>query len=455
MENLPNEILAQIFKYLPQRDLLSASRACKSFRVLIDYYELIDTLHINSHCDESFQPQRKYSKLKVNVYKAAVHQTVLDSVGHCVESLKIAVRNLNLADIVAILSSTPNVKKLEFYYVRLLDDNPPLLTIPTLTDVSLDFAESDPMIFSVLAQCSMVKINLRFFGDMAYSQFDYFATLMNKQEKLTSFSVSGVYEANLFLIPMVNQKYQLKEFSIKNCDIEEWENLDLYLQGHVASLEFLSAHDLNWNPSSIVNQCVNLKKFSCHQDEIFEIDTHPSIEELSLKARRPATLEKFPSVKKMSILQSSPEIFRTMSQSMTQLEELQVKFGGLAGLSAPTIKKLILQSLDSDVDTDPNFFAIHHNIEELIFYHTYNINDDLLEAVTSLKNLRVLKIIGDNKLTSRAFKIIADNCKQLRTFEMKFWDQKFQRTDWICLHEVPGLKVFVGEATSKSFFEEW
>lgn len=451
--------MAEIFKRLPQKDLLNASLSCKLFSETISSYDLIDTLNINSHCDESFQPTRKYSKAKVSAYKPA-YQEVLDNVGHCVVSLKIAVRNLNLKDIAAILTSTPNVKNLEFYYVRLLDDNPPVegaISLPVLDNVSLTFAESDPMIFSVLARCSMEKIILRFFGDVPYSQFEHFVTMMNNQEKLSSFSVSGVYEANLFLIPMVNQKYRLKEFSIKNCDIEEWEFLDMYLQGHVASLEFLSAHDLNWNPANIVGQCTNLKKFSCHQDEVFEINsTLSSIEEFSFKARRAALLENFPNVKKMNILQSSPETFQAISRSMTQLEELQVKFGGLNGLEAPTLKKLILQSLDSNVDTDPSFFVTHHNIEELIFYHTYNINDDLLEAITTnLKNLKVLKVIGDNKMTSHAFKIIANNCKQLKIFEMKFWDQKFQKDDWIGLHEVAGLKVYVGDATSKTFFKEW
>lgn len=460
MQYLPEEVLVKIFKSLPQKDLLSASLVSKPFSELINRYDLINTLNINSNCDESFQPTRKYAKLKISVYKPAVHQTVLQNVGHCVESLKIAVRNLSLKDIAAILAATPNVKNLEFNYVRLLDDNPPAegaIALPILDNVSLTFAESDPMIFFVLARCSMVKIILRFFGDVPYSQFDHFVTMMNNQEKLTSFSVSGLYEANLFLIPMVNQKYRLKEFSIKNCDIEEWEMLDIYLQDHAASLEFLSVHDLNWNPANIVSQCTSLKKFSCHQDETFEINAPlTSIEELSLKARRPAFLEKFPSVKKMNILQSSPETFRAISRSMTHLEELQVKFGGLVGLEAPTLKKLILQSLDSDVDTDPSFFATHHNIEELIFFHTYNINDDLLEAITkNLKSLKILKIIGDNKMTARAFKIIAENCKQLKIFEMKFWDQKFQKDDWIGLHEIAGLKVFVGDATSKTFFEEW
>lgn len=460
MQYLPEEVLADIFKHLPQKDLLNTSLVCKSFSAVIDSYDLIDTLNITTHCDESFQPKRRYSKLKVNVYKPALHQNVLDNVGHCIGSLKIAVRNLSLKDIAAILRSTSNVKNLEFYYVRLLDDNPPAegaINLPILDNVSLTFAESDPMIFSILTRCSMVKINLRFFGDVPYSQFDHFVTMMNNQEKLTSFSVSGVYEANLFLIPMVNQKYRLKEFSIKNCDIEEWEFLDSYLQEHVASLEFLSVHDLNWNPANVASQCTNLKKLSCHQDEVFEINAHLSlIEELSLKARRPALLEKFPNVKKMNILQSSPETFRAISRSMTQLEELQVKFGSLIGLEAPTLKKLILQSLDSDVDTDPNFFVTHHKIEELIFFHTFNINDDLLEAIANnLKNLKVLKIIGDNKMTARAFKTIAENCKQLKVFEMKFWDQKFQKDDWVVLHKVPGLKVFVGDATSKTFFEEW
>lgn len=460
MQYLPEEVLVNVFKHLPQKDLLSTSLVCKSFSALIDSYDLIETLSFNSHCDESFQPKRRYSKLKVAVYKSAIHQIVLDNVGHCIGSLKIAVRNLSLKDIAAILRSTSNVKNLEFYYVRLLDDNPPAegaINLPILDNVSLTFAESDPMIFSILTRCSMVKIDLRFFGDVPYSQFDHFVTMMNNQEKLTSFSVSGVYEANLFLIPMVNQKYRLKEFSIKNCDIEEWEFLDNYLRDHVDALELLSVHDLNWTSANIVSQCKNLKKFSCHQDEVLEINAPLfSIEELSLKARQPALLEKFPNVKKINILQSSPGTFQAMSRSMTQLEELQVKFGGLIGLEAPTLKKLVLQSLDSDVDIDPNFFVTHHKIEELIFYHIFNINDDLLEAIAiNLKNLKVLKIIGDNKMTSRAFKIITDNCKQLKVFEMKFWDQKFQKDDWVSLHEIPGLKIFMGDATSKTFFKEW
>ena len=126
---------------------------------------------------------------------------------------------------------------------------------------------------------------------------------------------------------------------------------------------------------------------------------------------------------------------------MTKLEELEVKFGGLAGINVPSIKKLKLISVDAEID--PNFFVIHRNIEELVLENVFNITNQLLEVITTnLKHLRVLRILGDNRLTAEAFPSIAKNCTRLRVLEMTTWIQKFRKSDWECLHNLTGLAIY-------------
>lgn len=440
MEKLPIEILVRIFRHLPQRDLISATIVCTLFSSVIAEYSLIKKLQLGVSNDESWIPARNYSEATVKNFKPNVHQRVFEALGDQLTTLKLTQSHLDLISIVNILQATPNLKFLTFDYTRIDDDSlSETVELPKLKDVVLVFNESDPAIFRVLQESSVTSADLRFYGDIPYSNFAEFVKFLRNQKSLTSLSVSGLYESNLFLIPMPKPTYQLREFKIDNCDLEEWEGLDSYLMEHVGSLEKFVVKSVNWDPSSIVNQCKKLKSLEVFNVELNSLVTQETVEELTLE---PATIaDRFPNVKKLFISRASAATFQTISRSMDKLEDVTVRFGAIAGLAVPTLRKLKLVSLDGAVDA--NFFVTHKKIEEMIFDNVYHIDDALLQALTiNLSDLKVLKIIGDNHLTSRAFTIIRDNCKSLKVFEMKSWDQKFSRDDWKCLYDISGLQVY-------------
>lgn len=451
MEKLPNEVLINIFKQLPQKDLLTLSTVCNLYCEIIKEYNLLKHLVISKFNDESCNPPaNKFTKATIKKgYETNVHQKAFEIYGNGLTSLEFSHCSVSLNTVSTILSLSPSIKELKFDYVR-WDEDPTTKEPPVLSDLTLIFLESHPGILSVLQRSSILKIEIRLYGDSSYTDFEDLAELLKTQDTLTSFSVSGAYETSIFLIPMNNKRYHLKEFSIDNCDIEELENIDIYLADHVNSLEKLMVKDVRWDPSDFINRCTNLKTFIHHRsNNHFEFDNEigltslqdvPSLRNLSLSPPILA-MNKFANVKKLFISSASNAIFRNISNSMKALEDVEVEYGGLDGFNVPTIKKLKLISLDTAID--PNFFVIHKFIEELVFKNVYNITNELLLAITTnLKNLRVLKIFGVNHLTVAAFTMIKENCKQLKIFEMSKWNQSFSRADWKCLYDISGLMIY-------------
>lgn len=440
MDRLPKEVLINIFKHLPQESLLRLSQVCTMFRALIDKYEFIDHLYIKSQADDSSVPYRRYHKATVRSFSPLSQQKVFDAKGSELTSLTFSRCTLNLVDVVNILRATPNVKNLTFYYVRIDDETIPALELPKLDITKLVFSESDPQFFRALMKSSLQSVKLEFFGDTPYSNFGDFVGVLKQQELLKSFEMSGIYESNMFMIPMGQPKYRLKAFLIDNCDLEEWELLDNYLCNHFSSLEKLVVKNVRWDPSTTANQCANLKSFQCERVEVNSLSVLPSVTEVSIK---PAfgILDKFPGVRKLNVCLTVPETFQIISRTMRHLEQVEITFGGVAGLEAPAVKKLKLSSIDSPITG--GFFAVHNQIEDLTLSNIFTVDDSLLESVTShLASLRVLRILGDNHLTARAFSIIKDNCHELKVFEMTKWDQKFRKESWSCLYQMNGLKIF-------------
>lgn len=437
MEGLPNEMLTSISKNLPQSDLVRVTETCKHLSAVAD--DLIEHLYIGKKNDSSTPQRKHYTKATVTSYEADKHHKIFESVGSQLTTLKFSQCSMNLIDITKILQCTPNIKFLTFDYVRLDDNEINGATLSPLVDVTLIMNESDPKIFAALQKSSLVKVVVALYGDVPYSNFAEFVKVLMDQEKLTSLSISGAYETNLFLIQMAKAKYQLKEFTIDNCDLEEWAELEAYLSQHVTTLEKLAIKNVRWDPSTTLNRCVTLKTLNCHRIDMQLLEVLASVEELSMEPT--VMLHRFPNVKKLFVSRCSTESFRTISRSMTKLLDAEVRFGGVAGFEVPSLRKLKLSSLD--IAIDPNFFVIHKLIEDLWFECVFNITDDLLESITAnLTHLKVLRIRGDNHLTARAFSIIKDNCKSLKVFEMAKWDQKFSKDDWNCLYEINGLEVY-------------
>lgn len=443
MEKLPEEILFNIFKHLPQKDLLSLNCVCKVFGNTIDQFHLIEEIIIGGHSkNESSTPHRVFAKSTIKSYTANIHQKVLEIVGRNLKKLHFSQSSLSLLDIITILQLTPNLKSLKFDYVRLIDDTiDSTVSLPQLKNVDLVFSESDPNIFRVFQQSSMLKIDLRFFGDTPYSNFAEFVAFMNQQNELKSLAISGVYESNLFLISMERSQFQLEELIFDNCDFEEWEKFESFLMEHVKTLTSITVKKSKWDPSSILNHCVTLKTLHVQQANMNFLNNLASVEELSIETAI-CDITKFPNIKRLLIANTTPKINEDISASMKHLEDLEIKYGeSLSNLYVPQLKKLKIMSFNASID--PAFFLEHRCIDALTI-SCFTTNDVLLDAITnSLTNLKVLRILGINQLTSATFKIIVGNCKKLKVFEMTKWCQKFHSDELKCLNEIVGLKTYV------------
>lgn len=439
MEFLPSEILVSIFVNLPQSDLISLTEVCKKFHTIIEEYKLIKTIFITEKRESS--PAREYREAVVERYEPDSHQKVFEATGDQLKMLKFVNCTVNLVDILRILQLTANVESLSFSYVRL--DNDRLdngVDLPQLSNLNLLFEESNPEIFNVFMKSSFSKIDLRFFADVPYSNFRPLVNLLKTQEKLTSIAFSGIYESNLFLIPMGKPKYQLKEFYIDNCDFEEWDGLETFLAEHSETIEKFTVKNLRWDPSTTLNHFVKLKKLEVAKSELNFLGNLKSVEELSVKPPL-RTMDNFPNVKRLSLGLSTPQANQIASDAMPKVEELEINQGEVGGISFPSLKTLNITSAMGLINHD--FFTQHNKIENLTISNYFDLNDNLLEAIsTALIDLKILRIFGDNHLTSRAFQIVRENCKNLKVIEMAQWIQKFERGDWKVLEEINGLQVY-------------
>lgn len=224
--------------------------------------------------------------------------------------------------------------------------------------------------------------------------------------------------------------------------------LDDFLLDHVLTIEkFVVTSMPRWNSSFVLNQCKSIKSIECFKSRMDSLEILDTVEELSIK-HMTTSMDCFPNVKKLTVFEATRESLQTISRIMTKLEDITIDSGALTGLDVPTLKKVQLRSIDTRIDG--NFFVLHNQIEELSFKSEYrdlcngDIDDTLLEILTrNLLNVKKLEIIGTNFLTSRAFNIIRDNCKNLKNFRMQTADQTITEDNWKCLFDINGLHMYI------------
>lgn len=121
--SLPDEILLEIFNYLPIDDLLSLILTCKKFHSII---------FSSTHLSEKFQLQltlqnynrewigsRKYVDVFIDAISARHFLYILSKIGKDVKMLCFNCHETDLAVVKQVLLMCPNVKKLWLYNIEL------------------------------------------------------------------------------------------------------------------------------------------------------------------------------------------------------------------------------------------------------------------------------------------------------------------------------------------------
>lgn len=452
MNNFPVEVLVNIFQHLQQNDLIRVSEVCLKFNQVVTDFKLIRRLILtartitNAGGDESAVTlTRKYDSVILRdreLLMAGIPQHILQVFTNHIVKLTLNQCSLKMTHVQEILKRLTKVKFIHFDYVEISDEDfDATVDLPQVKNVDLIFEESDPKIFKLLSSVSVSSVDLKFYGDTPYSNFNDFVLFAKLQTQLEKFKVSGVYESNLFLIPMGKSNFRLKEFAVRNCDFEEYGNFELFLLDHIETMEKISISEVvSWDCSSIVARFKKLRVFEAKQTMLEFMQDMPTVRELVWEApMRFNAIQNFANVRKLQMRQC-PQATNQFVNNLALLRELKLFLGNVDGLHLPELRKLELRNCQG---LTADFFRVHRKIEKL-HLEVYELNDEiLLSIVTNLSKLKELTICDNNHLTAEAFNIIADNCKSLKTIEITHWVQKFTNGEWKAMTKINGLQIYM------------
>lgn len=442
MDNLSEELLVNIFKNLPQKDLINVTCVNSIFNNVITNYKLITTIFITNKTIEN-SPTRKYSKALIKANNAASYKKAFEATGDSIKEVKFLHHSTTLPSIVSILNLlTSRVKVILFDYISLENEEEIYDGIvQPLNDVNFMFYETNPVLFKAFHQVSISKIDLRFYGDVPYYNFTDFVPFMKNQKELKSFSMSGIYECNLMYGTIPRGDFKLKEFSIAGSDLEDYQYLETFLADHTDTLERITVKRItSWDCSNIIKSCGNLRAIKLTETKLDDLqETLLPVKELIVQLPM-NNVDKFPNVEKLSVRNTSVEANQVLTNVMKNVTDLSLNFGVCEGILMENVTKLSLMNIS---DLTPQFFVQHNKIVNLNLENAIELTDELLSAVVDnlSDKLEILRIHGFNKLTVNALTIIK-KCKKLKVFDTKIWSQQFKNNEWVILGDMNGLKTY-------------
>lgn len=448
MEQLPRELVQKILKNLPEKDIVKCTTVCKLFNELITSYKMIKKLFIRDSCDSSIPAfNRQYFKVIIQENDAEKIAKALQAIGEHVLEVKFENHTSTLESIARAVNYLPKVTKITFDYLRLENTNEDEvirdIIQPLPYNIEVVFIESDLLIFKIVRNLNFHKLRIGFYDDSPFSNlFAFFGFIVNQKE-LKSLTLSGYYGTALILGLAPASKYHLAELEVSNCDFEdEWDLMSIYIDRHSESLEKLTLKSLNYDPFAVIPECKQLKVLELDDIELQEFHNEfKNIEQLSIGKGQGVILDKFPSLKKLSLKQATAETNRLIHGS--KIEELSVVYGTVADIRCENLKKLSLQNIEEPMTEE--FFRNHSKVINLKLENIFELDDTLLEAVVrNMPGLEKLAIYGLNNLSGQSFEIMAKYCKQLRVLDMRTWSQRYSSKDWKCLFDSNnGIEIYV------------
>lgn len=398
MQSLPTEIILEIFKYLPADDLLELTATCKVYRELIAGSKLVKKLELKFrklNGDKSTLGDRQYSRLRVGFIRKQLHYELLDRIGRELTAVTFRNNKLKIDTIRAALVLCPSITELTFDN-SWLTDVPKILKrpFPVLSGVKLSAVNSDPRVFRILRDCSVVELEIcltsTFFNDFTDTK-----QFLLGQSSIENLSLHGFYRTNFFEDNTLDKvKFQLKSFTLKQATFLRTDHLKRFLKGQMTSLERLHVAGIdNCDLSDILNQSASLRSLKISLMALNYLEPMTSVTELDITCHKTCNLEvfrKFPCLKHLRLSRVGQEaISKAISENFQTLESLELDGGSACDIMLKKLKKLTLKSTP-----EPPLHGLLINLEELIVERCYFVDDEYLKSIKRLMTrLRILTIV--------------------------------------------------------------
>lgn len=408
LENLPEEILVEIFNFLHPNDLLKATQLCRKFNEIITNVQKLMrklTLKFPRNCKESFNGTRKYSNVKVMNQHVLNIFTSFDDNKNEIKALELKKIHLEHSFIKFVNScanlTTLNINRIQLcfsensYYFR---------------DMNLDVLELNcpfDKTFIALTHCRMNKLHLK---NLRYKIEDSrtFINFMKTRNTLKNLTIEEC-EVNFFAA-IDEKSFQLEHLELIDVVCEESTQSSLW--NHAKAVKSMKILEISENFKFHPNFTVKFMNL-----EILTL-TYNLVEMLNLQ-------QFFPQLKILKIFDQNEKVFNANLRAskhndlnlrnLVKLEYLEIKNAAISLLLLQNVKNVNL----INVKFKSSFFLSSNNqIEVLKLENCRWMMDSVLEHVAeSCKNLRVLKIHGGT-ISKRSINKTYELCKNLKCFQL-------------------------------------
>jgi hypothetical protein len=462
LDQLPIELLQEIFKHLKPQEKLRITRVCKKFNEIIGSSPKLMSdlkLCVKFIGESEFYPRisgkslsdlretkRWYQHVEVstdNFYLNGLDifagnlMEVFEGIGRKIKSLRIRNCCLNFQDFIVILDCIENLEELVLENLKIPSFIKKPLKISNLKKLTLDFEDSSLLEFLLKVNGKLESLDVRFIGNFSTNFWDYIGKQKNlKHLKLSAKSVAQNFSKNSI-------KFQLLSFELKDpsCDFEKLQDF-MEKQFSLESLDLSGCERVVSISSQLLESIFRMKNLRFLKLPLVKFDSLLS----GLQC---------PGIKKLEFLMDAGDLSMQMGiivKIMMALETLKIQvFGGIfTELDLIHLNSLDhLKSLDIEI-VDPSVLQ-HMNLKNLSNLKIKFSAGNQITRELGLKFLqnhhKLKKIIFEeaipsksllNSLKSSSFELLQFICQE------KFLEEELDL-------RFPGIKTGIAHKGYKNF----
>lgn len=386
LDELPEEILIEIFKYLTFKNRLKLSETCKRFFDNTSNSQFINKFHLKLEDKAMIEGLREYQKVSVNKF-FIFFEPLIGRIGESVTELELKNGFLRSSTAVKIIKNCSNLKKLK------IDCDEPKEDKSEELEISLEsFKFNSWMSFLQTFR----KVQTKEFEFMVHSCMD--AGNWRRDSQMESIVEFLINQNDLKVLVL---KRDLRESLIIPSFSYDRRLLDVKFR-----LEHLKIYDTHYSPNSAIFDFVKL-----HKDFLKSISVNQRTREF-LK-----TVSDFPNLKKVQL----NHVKSLTGVIMKHVEELEIDSCKNVFEAFPNLKKLQVESECSALKE----IEILTKLEEIeIRYTIYQ-----LKFLTLPKSVKKISILVE-PFSNQPFRICEHQIEELnvRWFNGNMWAEKI---DWI------------------------
>ncbi|KAG5672254.1 hypothetical protein PVAND_002396 [Polypedilum vanderplanki] len=459
IDDIPDEILAEIFTFLSGKDLKSATLTNRTFANIVSSssklmkkFFLVITTKRKWDFETISSLQRKHQSLFFFDFITAensldkVLENGLENIGVNLKSIEFNDCCLYAQEFVKILNYSKNLTHLKILFSKINESSHEDLILPFLSNLKIRMSDINFELFHKIESLKKIQLEV---NETTNTDVSTFQQILNKNSKLKTLTLVNLRLSNLFDIKM-KQNFQLEILNIIQCHFKHKENFEIFLDSQKLLKEvelsfshmklgndrvryFESIVESIMKKKTLKNLTLNIEEYNFCSFNFLEVNR---IENFTLRLKdtnfsSAQYLKYFPTLKSLEL-----EVKELTNENMEILNNSLVNHLEIYNLTSECFSKLKIKSLKSLHlhETSLNekdwmtFIENNPQIIKLVINFSLIMDFDvkLLDKITKKLNLEHIeltdKYIG---FENEIYIMIVENCSKLKY--IKLWNINIEK----------------------------